>query len=61
MGFFFEKRSNIKVNENTSMGTEMLHADGQADMTKLVTFHNLATRLTTDHYLKLHTRTPTIR
>jgi hypothetical protein len=31
----FEKYANIKFHENTSMGAEMLHPDGQADMTKL--------------------------
>jgi len=38
-----EKYSNTKFHENSPEGTEMCHADGQTDMTKLtVAFRNFA-------------------
>ena len=39
----FEKYSNIKFRENSSVGAQLFHADGQADMTKLIiAFRNSA-------------------
>jgi hypothetical protein len=38
----FEKRPNVKFNENPSSGRQLFHADRRTELTKLiVTFHNL--------------------
>ena len=42
----FEEYSNIKFHENPPVLTEMIHAEGQIDMTKLiVAFRNFANAL----------------
>jgi hypothetical protein len=50
-GQIFEKYSNIKFHENPFIGAELLHADGQTDITKpTVAFRNTETRLKWVHY-----------
>jgi hypothetical protein len=45
-GQILEKKSDIKFPQNPFLGTELFHADGQTDMTKLIiAFLNFANAL----------------